>query len=254
MKICRFRLKTGQVSWGEMRGERIKPLELVSPDPVIFTSGKGEHELPDCELLLPCDPSQIVGIGDNYRKPGEDLRPTIFLKPRAALVPHRSVVELPENALVWGEPEIGIVLKKSCEMLDDFEPEDFILGFCLINDTTARFGPDDVDTHTPKAKGQPGFCPMGEYISTDFHYESAEISGLHNGVLYRQGAVSGMQWDLKSILREVSRSHRLRPFDVITTGTPPRVNPERKYLQNGDEFVVKVNGLGELLTRYEGRT
>jgi len=44
----------------------------------------------------------------------------------------------------------------------------------------------------------------------------------------------------------------LEPWDVVLTGAPTRVVP-RRYLKDGDEFVVRIDGLGELRNRFRER-
>lgn len=252
MRICRFSLKSEHWLWGELSGELVKELSVTSTDPLKFISTERVFRREQCELLIPCLPTQLIGIGDNYRRGEEDHKlPVVFLKPLSSLVPNFSTVYLPQDADTWGEPEIGIVIRKSCANLSDFRPEDYVLGYCLINDTTTLFHSHGHDSHSPEAKGQPGFCQIGEIINTDFSYESASITGLINGKTYRQGAVTMMKWDLKRILQEVTKKVALKPFDIIFTGCPERVSKERTYLIGGETFRVEVDGLGELMTSFE---
>jgi len=252
MRICRFRLKTGDSLWGELLGDQVKELQIASFDPVIFVSTGRVFSREDFELLSPAVPTQLIGIGDNYRRGADDLKiPVIFPKPVSSLVANHSKVFIPRDADVWGEPEIGIVIRKSCANLSDFQLADYILGFCLINDTTALFRSHVHDSHDPEAKGQPGFCQIGDFINTDFIYDSAIITGMVNNRIYRQGPTSRMKWDISTILREVTTKVSLKPFDVVFTGCPERVSPERTYLSGGEEFRVEVSGLGELITKFE---
>lgn len=252
MRICRFRLKSNDWAWGELVGNDVKELHLASTDPVSFVRTDREFPRKDCELHVPCLPTQLLGIGDNYPRSKEDQKtPVVFYKPVSSLVPNRSTVFLPADADVWGEPEIGVVLKKSCANLSDFQPEDYILGYCLINDTTAQFRTHSHDLHDEKAKGQQGFCQMGEFINTDFDYESAVITGKVDSIIYRQGPTAMMKWDLRKILQEVTKSVPLKPFDVVFTGCPERISKEKTFLNGGEEFKVSVSGLGELVTVFE---
>lgn len=252
MKICRFRLNSEHWLWGELSESGVHELLLTSTDPVGFSRSARSFPREQCEFSTPCLPSQLFGIGDNYLRGDDDQKvPVVFKKPLSSFVPSFSTVFLPKNADTWGEPEIGIVIKRSCANLSDFLPEDYILGFCLINDTTTLFHGSHQDSHAPESKGQPGFCQIGEFIETHFSYESAVILGSVNGTIYRKGPVTMMKWDLRRILAEVTREYSLKPFDIIFTGCPERVSKERTFLSGGERFSVQVNGLGELVTSFE---
>lgn len=251
MKICRFRLNSEHWLWGELSESVVHELLLTSPDPVSFSRTDRSFPREKCEFSTPCLPTQLFGIGDNYRRGSDDQKvPVVFKKPLSSLVPNFSTVLLPESADTWGEPEIGIILKQSCANLSDFKPEDYILGFCLVNDTTTLFHSGGQDSHASESKGQPGFCQLGEFIETTFDYESAVITGDVNGKTYRKGPVTMMKWDIRKILREVTRESSLRPFDIIFTGCPERVSKERTFLSGGETFRVQVEGLGQLVTTF----
>ena len=252
MNICRLSLKSGHWIWGEISGEVVSELLLTSSDPLEFIRSDRVFSREDCKFLIPALPTQLIGIGDNYRRGEEDRKsPVVFQKPLNSLVPNFSTVYLPQNADTWGEPEIGLVIKKSCANLSDFSPEEYILGYCLINDTTTLFHSGDKNSHTSEAKGQAGFCQIGDIIRTDFSYSSAVITGLVNGHPYRQGPVTMMKWDLRKVLEEVSKMFALKPFDIVFTGCPERVSKERTFLNGGEKFRVEVPGLGELCTSFE---
>ncbi len=252
MKICRFRLSSDTWNWGEILGDYVREMKVISHDPLVFEKGEEQHRLANVELLEPSLPTRLVGIGNNFRRKTDDsITPVIFEKPLSSLVRNGSVVNLPRTYNVWGEPEIGIIIKKSCYRLSGFNLSDYVLGYCLINDTTALSQKREHDSHTPEAKGQTGFCQIGSFINTDFDYKSAAISGSIDGKLYRYGKVTNMKWDLTKVLREVSARWELKPLDIIFTGCPERVSPEKTYLKGDEVFIVEVDGLGSLVTNYK---
>ena len=56
-----------------------------------------------------------------------------------------------------------------------------------------------------------------------------------------------MIFDVKHLVSYLSHFMTLYPGDIITTGTPAGVGMAKKpqiFLKNGDEMVLKIDGLG----------
>jgi 2-keto-4-pentenoate hydratase/2-oxohepta-3-ene-1,7-dioic acid hydratase in catechol pathway len=75
------------------------------------------------------------------------------------------------------------------------------------------------------------------------------IQGFQNGELIRRGNSDERLWQDERLVRWLATWMTLEPWDVILTGAPVRVVP-RRYLKDGDEFVVRIDGLGELRNRF----
>jgi 2-keto-4-pentenoate hydratase/2-oxohepta-3-ene-1,7-dioic acid hydratase in catechol pathway len=60
-----------------------------------------------------------------------------------------------------------------------------------------------------------------------------------------------MRFSIQEILGYLGRHLRLRPGDLIATGTPPRLathpGPDRR-LRPGDVVACRIEGIGELVT------
>ena len=68
-----------------------------------------------------------------------------------------------------------------------------------------------------------------------------------NGKIMQKGNTNKMIFDIKHLVSYVSHFMTLYPGDIITTGTPSGVGMAKKpqiFLKNGDEMVLKIDGLG----------
>ena len=68
-----------------------------------------------------------------------------------------------------------------------------------------------------------------------------------NGKIMQKSNTSKMIFNVKHIVSYLSHFMTLYPGDIITTGTPSGVGMAKKpqiFLKNGDEMVLKIDGLG----------
>ena len=70
-----------------------------------------------------------------------------------------------------------------------------------------------------------------------------------NGTRMQSGNTRTMVFGVASIVSHVSHYMRLRPGDIIATGTPPGVGlgikPTPVFLKPGDVMTLTIDGLGE---------
>jgi 2-keto-4-pentenoate hydratase/2-oxohepta-3-ene-1,7-dioic acid hydratase in catechol pathway len=96
------------------------------------------------------------------------------------------------------------------------------------------------------------FAPMGPAIVSadeisDPH--NLDISITINGETLQHSNTKNLIFRLPDLIEYLSSVMTLEPGDVISTGTPAGVGFARKpprFLQPGDDVVVRVEGLGEL--------
>jgi hypothetical protein len=105
------------------------------------------------------------------------------------------------------------------------------------------------DHHLARSKGADTFCPIGPWIDTEFDSSDARIEAYQNEKLIRQGNLSNRIWKDEQVLQWLSQWMTLDIGDIILTGTPPRVT-EKTFLNDGDIFEVKIEGLGSLKNRF----
>ncbi|PJZ86292.1 fumarylacetoacetate hydrolase family protein [Leptospira harrisiae] len=249
MKFLRFQHKN-EIFHGRIEGETIVAIDRApwfGDTKDLFTVA--EHEI---QLLNPCTPNKIVGVALNYpgvAKGEENTEPLVFLKSNSKIVEHKGTINNPlVNTKVWGECELAIVIGAESYQLNSTNAKDKIFGYTIGNDVTAEnFG--NRDHHLAKSKAVDSFCALGPYIDTEFRPSEQIIKGFHNGVLLREGKLSERLWLETELLVWLTSWMTLSPGDVVLTGAPNRVR-DRIYLEDGDEFISYISGLGELTVSF----
>lgn len=252
MKFIRFTTEnSNQPRYGCLIDEEIKAM-TGSPFEQ-YTIGQTVGRLEDVQLLSPCLPTKIIGLAANYQGATgvtENMsEPLIFLKPGGSVVgPYDDIVCPFKDVRVWGETELGIVMSRRLKNASKSEARKAIFGYLCANDTTAE-NIEGRDHHLVRSKGIDTFCPVGPWIDTEFNPREAVIESYQNGKLIRQGNLKNMIWKPEKIVHWLSQWMTLEQGDIIITGTPPRV-VEKRYLEEGDIYEVKIEGLGSLKNKF----
>lgn len=211
-------------------------------------------------VRAPLPTSTVWGVGLNYHakaaltgRATPDF-PILFVKPATALAAPTDPVAVPQtlSEQVDYEAEMGIVIGRP---LHDVTPEqawDHVAGIVTANDFTCR----DImsATKTPLlAKGLPGFAPLGPSvlpIAEVAQRDDVPVRSWVNGEPRQDGRTSDLIFSVGELLSIISRYGRLRPGDVVLTGTPPGTGQDLgRYLTPGDEVTVAVGELLPLVTR-----
>ncbi|MGW1149394.1 fumarylacetoacetate hydrolase family protein, partial [Streptomyces sp. NPDC002454] len=82
--------------------------------------------------------------------------------------------------------------------------------------------------------------------------DDLELGTLINGEQVQQGRTRDLVFPIPALISRLSAVAPLLPGDVIFTGTPAGVGLGRtpqRYLQDGDELVSYVKGIGEMRHR-----
>lgn len=202
-------------------------------------------------LLPPVRPSKIVCVGRNYRDHAAELgndvpkEPLIFLKPPSSLLGCGAPILLPAlSKRVDFEGELAIVIGKRCRHLGpDANPREYIRGYTLLNDVTAR-DLQKSDGQWTRGKGFDTFCPVGPLVSDEIDplAHPVTITTHVNGELKQTGTTADFIFAIPELLRYLTAFLTLEPGDLIPTGTPAGVGP----LQPGNLVEVAIDGLGIL--------
>jgi 2-keto-4-pentenoate hydratase/2-oxohepta-3-ene-1,7-dioic acid hydratase in catechol pathway len=171
--------------------------------------------------------------------------PLIFLKPPTSLIgPGATILLPPQSERVEHEGELVIVIGRGGRHIEPADAADYILGYTIGNDVTAR----DLqrrDNQWTRAKGFDTFCPLGPWIDTEFDPTDALVTCHVNGEMRQMGSTHDMVFQPPQLIAFISSFMTLEPGDVIMTGTPAGVGP----LLPGDTVEVKIEGLGSLSNR-----
>lgn len=206
--------------------------------------------LDDCKILPPCSPSKIVAVGLNYSDHIEEMKhetpadPVLFIKPNTAIIGHQDIIIRPNaSERVDYEAELAIVVKKTCKDITEKEAADYILGYTILNDVTAR-DLQKADGQWTRGKGFDTFAPIGPWIVTDFNpLRPNRIQAILNDQIVQDSTTDQMIYNPMALLAYISRCMTLLPGDIVTTGTPSGIGP----MVAGDTIEIKVQGIGSLI-------
>jgi 2-keto-4-pentenoate hydratase/2-oxohepta-3-ene-1,7-dioic acid hydratase in catechol pathway len=255
MRIARFTTGADPVyGFVQVEGDR-EYLAGVSGDPLVQKAvPTGERFWLDDEdapvrLLTPVIPrSKVVATGLNYlahiREMGHEMppAPVLFMKPNTSVCGPDDPIVLPSwTDEVSYEVELAVVIGKTAKNIKPTDAPNFILGYTIANDITARDA-QRTDGQWTRAKGFDTACPLGPYISTDFDPSNARIISRVNGEVRQDSNISDMLFDVNFLVSYISESMTLLPGDVILTGTPAGVG----RIDHGDVVECEIEGLGVL--------
>ena len=214
------------------------------------------------KILAPIAPTQILGIGLNYRRHAEETRakipeyPVLFGKALNTVQNPGDPILIPTHLAskeVDYECELAVVIKRACKNVPRRDALRFVLGYTCANDVSAR------DWQKKKGGGQwsrgksfDSFCPLGPCLVTAD--EIRDPSGLAirtilNGETVQDCNTGDMIFDVPALIEFLSGSTTLLAGTVILTGTPHGVGmaavPPR-WLAPGDTVSVEIDKIGML--------
>lgn len=154
----------------------------------------------------------------------------------------------PMTSSLHFEAELIIAIGKEGLRIKEENAIDHIFGYSVGCDLTRR----DLQSEAKKlkrpwetAKAFDFSGPMGSIIPKDevdiatIMPENARISLTVNGELKQDSSIDKMIWSVPEIIAHLSNYFRLKPGDLIMTGTPAGVD----NVQVGDEVEVSCGGL-----------
>ena len=178
--------------------------------------------------------------------------PILFMKATSSISgPHDDIVR-PRNAtqIDW-EVELGVVIGKPAKYVTEDEALDYVAGYCVVNDLSERYFQMHLTGQWTKGKSCDGFGPVGPYLLTRDEVsdpQNLDMSVTVNGTTMQNGNSRDMIFSVRQIIAHLSELMTLHPGDIIATGTPAGVGmgqkPDPVYLQDGDEIVTTIAGLG----------
>ncbi len=260
MKFIRYADPAGRIHYGAE--SPAGPARRIEGD--IFQDYRVTAEPADvAKLLAPVAPTQILGVGLNYRHHAQESgmkipeQPVLFVKGLNTLQhpgdPILIPTHLPSTEVDY-ECELAVVIGRACKNVSRARALDYVLGLTCANDVSAR------DWQIKRGGGQwcrgkffDTFCPLGPRLVT-----LDEVAGPNqlklathlNGVTVQDWTTSDMIFDVAALIEFLSGSTTLVPGTVILTGTPHGVGmaakPAPRWLQPGDEVTIEIEGIGRL--------
>jgi len=246
MRIIRFSNKDGDIQYGWLENNKIGLIdgnlfgEYQRLEPTINLSLQ--------KILAPVIPTKIVCVGRNYREHAVEQNvdipesPQLFLKPPSAIIAQEECIQIPpQSKQVEHEAELVVVIGKKGRWISVEESNNYILGYTIGNDVTAR----DIqhkDLQWTRGKGFDTFCPIGPWIETELDPADCLISCRVNGGLRQMASTREMIYSVNQIVSYVSTVMTLEPGDLIFTGTPAGIGG----IKAGDTIEIEIEGIGIL--------
>jgi 2-keto-4-pentenoate hydratase/2-oxohepta-3-ene-1,7-dioic acid hydratase in catechol pathway len=246
MRIIRYQPKDDSPRYGWILDDLIG--DIVGSPYEEFQRLEAKLSLDSVLLVAPVSPSKIVCVGRNYVAHAKEHDaevpevPLIFLKPPSSVIgPEDAIVLPPQSQQVEHEAELAVVMRKRCRWVSPKEAIDYVLGYTIGNDVTAR-DLQNRDGQWTRAKGFDTFCPLGPWINTEFDPADAIITCHVNDEMRQMASTRDMVFDIRQIIAYTSSIMTLEPGDILLTGTPAGVGP----LMPGDVVKLSIEGLGTL--------
>lgn len=213
-----------------------------------------EVNISDVKILPPVLPTKIIGIGLNYNDHIQEMKdekpsvPKMFIKPPSTVIATQEAIIYPKHMSkrVDYEGELGIVIGKVCKNIQVQQAKDYIFGYTIVNDVTAR-DLQTIDGQWTRAKGFDTFAPVGPVVENQVDPMNLKITTKLNGVVKQNSITSHMIFNVYELVSFISQIMTLYPGDLIASGTPSGVGP----VEPGDIVEIEIEHIGKLINPVE---
>jgi 2-keto-4-pentenoate hydratase/2-oxohepta-3-ene-1,7-dioic acid hydratase in catechol pathway len=277
MKLVTFLSNDNNARPGVLRDGRVFPIDLPDMRQLFELGDEGMRAareaagaglaLEDVRLTAPIVPKKFFHTAGNFREHAvesrqvnfsHDIAPWIvFFQNVDAIIGSDAPVIYPSHLTreLDHEIEIAIVIGKAGKHFGADVAEDYIAGYTIFNDITAR----DIQRREMKSgvfsfcKAIDTFCPVGPWIVTADEFADAQDLDMElrvNGEVRQKSNTSHM-WVTMAQLVAHHSPMGYSPGDLLSTGTVAGVagfqpDAERYYLKPGDVVECEVEGMGIL--------
>ncbi len=225
-------------------------------------------------LLAPItDARLVVAAGLAYKSHLAEMagtptppHPTAFMKSINSIIGTGAAIPVPPHAAehIDYEGELAVVFGRECHCVEAGEALDYVAGYTVANDVSAR----DWVTDVWRAEGSwearltwevnimgkqfPGFTPLGPALLTIDEVpdvKALQLTTRLNGKVMQSAPVSDLIFSIPETIAYFSKWYVFRPGDVLLTGTPAGVGVGHKppvFMKDGDVIEVDVAGIGAL--------
>lgn len=206
-------------------------------------------------------PSQVFGIGLNYRRHAEETgaaipsSPLTFTKWSSSVCGPAAEIPVSGPAIDW-EVELVLVIGAGGRDIAEVDAWDHVAGLCVgqdVSDRTLQYA-----TQPPQfslGKSRRNFSPFGPWLvdARDIpDRDNLTMWCAVNGEVVQRTGTNDMIFAVPTLVSYLSGIVQLLPGDVIYTGTPSGVGAARKppvFLKPGDEVVSCIEGLVTITNR-----
>jgi len=200
---------------------------------------------------------KIVCLARTYKKHAKEMKsetpkePVLFLKPTSSIIFNGDTISIPNRSKsIHHEVELCVVIGKKCKNVSKKEAMDYVLGYLVGLDITAR----DIQSELKKkglpwsiAKGFDTFAPISNVIlkKNVSNPQNLDIILKVNGIVKQNSNTNNMIFSIEEIIEFISQIMTLEEGDLIMTGTPEGVDEiasgDILEANLGDIFNLKVD-------------
>ena len=180
---------------------------------------------------------------DPYDRVYTAERPELFFKATAGRVrgPGQAVYIRSDSTWDVPEPELAVICNSRLE----------VVGYSIGNDISSRSIEGENPLYLPQAKVFDGCCALGPAVALAWDYSPSdrkiELEIFRNGsVIFRsETSTSAMRRSIPELVDYLGRNQRFDAGCILLTGTGI-VPPSDFSLEQGDEVVIRIDGIGVL--------
>ena len=200
--------------------------------------------------------------------PEYDLFPVFYYSNHNAVGgPGEICIQKEQSIKLDYELEIAAVIGKKGINIDIDKADDYIAGFTIMNDLSARsLQKEEMKLSLGPAKGKDFLTTLGPFLVTKDYLEKFCISSSNgnrydldmkaflNGKLLSNDNFKNISWTFAEIISRVSNGTYIYPGDVIGSGTCAtgcllelnQTNKTDIWLNDGDEITLEIENLSSL--------
>jgi 2-keto-4-pentenoate hydratase/2-oxohepta-3-ene-1,7-dioic acid hydratase in catechol pathway len=221
------------------------------------TASERSYPLADVRLLMPCRPTKMIGLWNNFheRAAKENLArpvyPPYFLKSNNSFAGPGEPFRRPAGyaGQVVFEGELGIVIGRRCRDVALADAASVVFGYTCVNDITARdlLRLDPIFVHWTRAKGFDGFGIFGPVIATGLDPAGLRVRAEVAGEQRQDYPVGDMFFSPFELVSHLSHDMTLEAGDIISCGTSVGAGA----IRDGETVDIIIDGIGRLSNTFE---
>ena len=208
------------------------------------------------------NPEKVICIGVNYANRNEEYRdgseapkyPSVFMRSRESFVGHaQPLLDPPESDQLDYEGEIVMIIGKEGRRIAEDKAREHVAGLTIMNEGSLRDFLRHAKFNVTQGKNFEKSGSLGPWLVTPDELDpmsELQVMTRVNGEERQNDTTDSLMFPFPYLISYLSTFYRLKPGDVIATGTPngagARFDPP-KYLREGDVVEVEVPGIGVLI-------
>ncbi len=200
----------------------------------------------------------MIGVGLNYRdhagESGQPIpeEPILFPKFANSVIGPGAPIVIPSATKEPDyEAELGVVIGRTASNVSEAKALSHVGGYTCVNDVSAR----DLQFRSSQwmlGKAIDTFLPCGPWVVTPEEIPDPQALAIRSsidGETLQDSTTAQMVFSVAELIAFITRTMTLEPGDLIATGTTSGVGSARtppRWLRDGDEVTVEIEGIGRL--------